>query len=57
MPNTDLKISMVQSRLHWENIAANLEMFSSLLKKVKRGSTDLIMLPEMFSTGFTMNAF
>jgi predicted amidohydrolase len=52
----DLKITFVQSRLHWENIPANLAMFSSFLKKIKRGSTDLIMLPEMFSTGFTMNA-
>lgn len=52
----DLKITLVQTKLHWENISANLALFSSLLKKIKAGSTDLIILPEMFSTGFTMNA-
>ena len=26
------------------------------MKKIRRGSTDIILLPEMFNTGFTMNA-
>ena len=31
-------------------------MFDALFKKIKKGSTDLILIPEMFSTGFTMQA-
>src|SRR6185436_18973281 len=52
----DLKITLVQTKLFWENIPKNLEHFSDKLKSIKRNSTDLILLPEMFSTGFTMNA-
>lgn len=52
----DLRITIVQSKLYWENTDKNLEHFSLLLKQVKAGSTDLILLPEMFSTGFSMNA-
>jgi predicted amidohydrolase len=54
MPN-DLNISLIQSSLHWENIPANLGMFGNKIASLK-GGTDLILLPEMFSTGFTMNA-
>lgn len=50
----DLKICTVQSNLYWEDKAKNLEMFEKHLEKVQ--NTDLIVLPEMFSTGFTMNA-
>ncbi len=52
----DLKITIVQTSLHWENVDANLAMFSEKLKNIAPASTDLIILPEMFSTGFTMNA-
>lgn len=51
----DLRITMVQTSLHWENQQRNLEMFEKLLSGIKKGSTDLIVLPEMFATGFTMN--
>ena len=50
-----LKITLVQSNLHWENAEANLQMFSEKISGIKV-DTDLIILPEMFSTGFTMNA-
>lgn len=50
----DLKITIIQSNLHWENIDANLNMFSEKISSIKE-ATDLIVLPEMFSTGFTMN--
>ena len=50
----DLKITIIQSNLHWENIDANLKMFSEKISSIKE-KTDLIVLPEMFSTGFTMN--
>lgn len=52
---TDLLISFIQSPLHWENISANLEMFGRKIASVTEPS-DLILLPEMFSTGFTMNS-
>lgn len=50
----DLKITLIQSTLHWENVDANLKMFSDKIADI-REQTDLIVLPEMFSTGFTMN--
>lgn len=50
----DLNITIIQSVLHWENVDRNLEMFDEKLGNVE-GSTDLIVLPEMFNTGFTMN--
>ena len=49
----DLKITLVQTQLHWENVEKNLSMFDEILNSI--GQTDLIILPEMFSTGFTMN--
>jgi len=51
----DLRVTIIQSQLNWEDIDANLAMFSSKLKSIAPGSTDIILLPEMFSTGFTMN--
>ena len=50
----DLRITIVQSQLHWEDRDKNLEMFNKLLSGLK-GKTDLIVLPEMFTTGFTIN--
>lgn len=51
---TDLKISLIQSDLYWENIEANLAHFEEKILAISE-ETDLIVLPEMFSTGFTMN--
>lgn len=50
-----LNVTIVQSDLHWHEPARNLEHFSSLLRSNTQG-TDLVVLPEMFSTGFTMHA-
>src|SRR3982751_6398360 len=50
----DLKITILQSTLHWENVDGNLQMFSEKISSI-REDTDLVVLPEMFSTGFTMN--
>lgn len=50
----DLKITIIQSDLHWEDIGANLAMFEEKIWKI--GQTDVIVLPEMFTTGFSMNA-
>ncbi len=45
-----LKISLVQFDIYWENIDENLKYLDYLLNNLK---TDLIVLPEMFTTGFT----
>lgn len=50
----DLKVTILQTELHWENIDENLKMFSSKLDAITDAG-DLIVLPEMFTTGFTMN--
>ena len=50
-----LKISIIQSDLFWEDISSNLNMFSKKMKSLAN-KTDLIILTEMFTTGFTMNA-
>lgn len=49
----DLRITLVQATQAWEDKAANLAHFDALLQEVK--DTDLILLPEMFHTGFSMN--
>lgn len=53
-PN-DLLITLIQTSLHWEDPAANRQMFSKHFDSIKE-ETHVIVLPEMFSTGFTMNA-
>lgn len=50
-----MRLSIVQSSLQWENPEANRQMFAEKLRKL-RGETDLVMLPEMWTTGFSMNA-
>lgn len=50
----DLKITLVQTSLEWENKEANLSHIESLLS-AEKPETNLIILPEMFSTGFSMN--
>lgn len=51
----DLTVSIIQSFLHWEDPEKNLEMFAQKIDQISE-ATDLIVLPEMFTTGFTMNA-
>jgi predicted amidohydrolase len=46
---------MIQSRIAWEDREANLLHFGELLAQVS-GSTSLAVLPETFTTGFSMNA-
>lgn len=54
----DFTVSLVQSTLHWHQPAANRAMLAGQLEASLDGSTqtDLIVLPEMFTTGFTMEA-
>jgi len=48
-----LSITTIQSNLHWKDKAANLKMFEDKIKSIKE-KTELIVLPEMFSTGFVL---
>ena len=50
----DLRISMIQSHIIWEDKEENLSYFGELLRRIS-GRTDLAVLPETFSTGFSMN--
>ncbi|GAA3986910.1 amidohydrolase [Mucilaginibacter dorajii] len=52
----NLKITVFQGYLFWENTDKNLQNISLRLSGGIREKTDLIILPEMFSTGFTMDA-
>jgi omega-amidase len=50
----DLRVALVQAHQVWEDKHANLNHFSALLTAIEQ--VDLILLPEMFQTGFSMNA-
>ena len=49
----DLRISLIQTPLFWEDSEANRSMLENKVQALT-GTTDLILLPEMFSTGFSM---
>ena len=51
---SSLNVCIIQSSLHWENHQANLNMFEEKIEQIKAG-TELVVLPEMFTTGFSMN--
>ena len=51
---TPLRITLLQTDIVWEDKAANLENLFHRLQALE-GQTDLLVLPEMFSTGFSMN--
>src|SRR5690349_1050057 len=49
----DLLVTTIQTNLFWEDKKANLQMLEG--KIASAGKTEIIVLPEMFSTGFSMN--
>jgi len=53
--NRTLGICLVQPELRWEDPVGNLALMDRLLEGLEPG-TDLVVLPETFTTGFTMNA-
>lgn len=55
MNTSDLKIALVQTNLFWKDKTANLAMLEEKVFNIEAG-VDIIVLPEMFSTGFTMDA-
>ncbi len=49
----NLDVTLIQSHIAWHDIDANLDHFGRAILSLTR-QTDLIVLPEMFTTGFTM---
>ena len=50
-----MKVTIIQTNLVWENKTENLSLLRDKISNLNE-DTDLIVLPEMFSTGFSMNA-
>lgn len=50
-----MRITLIQSNIRWENIQWNQDHLSVLIREFATDS-DLVLLPEMFTTGFTMKS-
>ncbi len=50
----ELNITIIQSDLYWEDVKKNLSQFDVMLDQLP-SATDLVVLPEMFNTGFSMS--
>ena len=48
-----LSITIIQTNLHWEDKGANMQMLEQKINNIKE-KTEVVVLPEMFSTGFSM---
>ena len=55
MEVSDLSVTLLQNDLFWENPEANRQQFETTINRLTK-PTDLLVLPEMFTTGFSMNA-
>ena len=51
----DLAVTLLQCELAWESPADNRAQFEQAIAALQQ-PTDLVVLPEMFTTGFSMNA-
>jgi predicted amidohydrolase len=49
-----LNIALIQANLLWENTQGNLNYFDKKIESIS-SDIDVVVLPEMFSTGFSMN--
>jgi predicted amidohydrolase len=50
----DLRVTLIQTALFWEEAKKNIDHFEELTSRITE-PTDLILLPEMFNTGFSIN--
>ena len=50
---SSLTITIIQTDLHWEDKKANLQMLSEKIESIQE-KTEVVILPEMFTTGFSM---
>ncbi len=53
---TDLRVSLVQAATHWHDAKANRVMYGDLVRPLV-GQTDLVVLPETYTSGFTNDTF
>lgn len=53
--NQDIAVTLVQADLLWENPQGNLAVFDAHFKAIANHKSDLVVLPEMFTTGFSMS--
>src|SRR5680860_262148 len=51
-----LNIAAIQTQLYWEDRESNLNHLQKMMKNLEDETLDLVILPEMFTSGFTMNA-
>lgn len=54
MAGNTLNISLIQADIIWEDKAANLAQYEQYIAGIQE-KKEVVVLPEMFSTGFTMN--
>src|SRR5512145_2367792 len=52
---SELNITTIQTNLHWEDKASNFRMLEEKINSIQE-KMQVVILPEMFSTGFSMNA-
>lgn len=52
---SSLTLTLIQTNLFWEDKKANLQMFQHKIESINE-ETEIVILPEMFTTGFSMNA-
>jgi len=50
-----MKLSIIQSDIIWEDKLRNLQVIGDIIINSVHEGTDIIILPEMFNTGFSMN--
>ncbi len=53
--NVEMKLALLQMDIIWENRDGNLSKAAGLIKQASADNCDVAVLPEMFSTGFSMN--
>lgn len=53
---TNLQLAVIQADLAWENPEKNRTYFQSLFQDIASQNIDLVILPETFTTGFSMNS-
>ncbi len=52
--NNKIKIALVQTNIKWEETKNNLSKYEAIVKQIEE-DTNVVFLPEMFNTGFSMN--
>ena len=52
--SSKLSIALIQADLFWRKPKSNIKLFENIISNHQK-KTDLFILPEMFTTGFTMN--